>query len=208
MSFYERYVLSKIIDRGMRDKRFARLRKDLLPRAEGVVLDVGMGSGANLPFYDSARVELVYGLEPSPSMRDLSRKAIDVAPFEVKLLEAGAESIPLENDTVDTAVLTFVLCTIPNPAAALAEIQRVLKPNGLLLYCEHGAAGPGATLKIQRALTPVWKRLAGGCHLARPIPELISDGDFNLSIEQSGYVRGIPRIGGFVYRGEARAATD
>lgn len=181
-------------------------RAKLVPGASGVVLDVGTGAGPNLQFYDPAKVTRVIGAEPSAGMRRKAAKAIQAAPVAVELVDAGAEALPLADDSVDTAVLTFTLCSIPDPGPALAEIRRVLKPEGRLLFCEHGLAPDEGVAKWQKRLEPVWKRIAGGCHLARPMDRLIEGGGFAITRLEAGYIPGTPKFAGYDYLGEARPA--
>jgi ubiquinone/menaquinone biosynthesis C-methylase UbiE len=163
-----------------------------------------MGGAPNLPFYDPGKVELIWGLEPSEGMRKLARKNLRRSPIEVNWISLPAGEIPLEDESVDTVLLTYTLCTIPDWQAALRQMRRVLKPEGKLIFCEHGAAPDATVRRWQTRLTPGWKKIAGGCHLDRPIPEYIETGGFRITEMDAAYLRGVPRIAGFNYWGIAR----
>ena len=184
MGFYQEQIVPVLINLAMRQKNLAAYRGRVVPAAEGRVLEIGIGSGLNLPFY-SPNVQRVIGLDPSAKLLAMARRA--ERSERVELLEASAEQIPLENATVDTVVMTWSLCSIPDPAQALREIRRVLRPGGRLLFVEHGRAPDPNVVWWQDRLTPVWKRLAGGCHLNRAIAPLI---------EAAGFaVKGVRAIG-------------
>ncbi len=140
MSFYERYCLPHVINMACGASNIQKQREKVVPLAEGRVLEIGMGSGLNLPFYDKEKVELVWGLEPSEGMRKKAQVRLQQAPFEVRLLDLPGEEISLDDDSVDTVVLTYTLCTIPDWKTALQQMRRVLKPGGTLIFCEHGEA--------------------------------------------------------------------
>jgi len=179
---------------------FSAQRALLLPQASGTVLEVGFGSGLNLPFYDPSRVEGLVAVEPALASLLRARPRIEAAPFTVETLLTGAETLPLADASIDTVVLTFVLCTLPDPAAAFAEIRRVLRPGGQLLFCEHGLAPEASVQRWQQRLDPLWSRLAGGCHLSRPIPQLLEQGGFRVTSLDTGYIAPW-RPGSYVYRG-------
>lgn len=214
MGFYENRVLPRIIDWACGVKAAQRQRRRVVPKARGRVLEIGMGSGHNLRFYDPARVEMVWGLEPSEGMRRLLEPRIAGAPFEVRLLDLPGEEIPLEDDSADTVLTTFTLCTIPDPAAALAQMRRVLKPGGTLLFLEHGEAPDPNVHRWQRRAEPRWRKLFGGCHLTRPIPQLVENAGFKIREVEAGYLEETNRkyvpdmlkIAGYEYRGSAEIA--
>ncbi|CBV43193.1 class I SAM-dependent methyltransferase [Halomonas elongata] len=203
MSFYENRVLPHLLHLACGNKVIERQRAALVPEAQGRVLEVGMGSGLNLPHYDPRRVELVWGLEPSAGMRRKARRGVADAPFEVRWLDLPGEEIPLETDSVDTVVLTYTLCTIPDWHRALEQIRRVLKPNGRLLFCEHGMAPDEAVRQWQDRADPWWGRMAGGCHLNRAIPDLIERTGFGIQDLEAGYLPKVPKFVGFHFRGVA-----
>jgi len=167
-----------------------RQRQKVVPQAHGEVLEIGIGSGLNLPFYDAARVSKVWGLEPSPEMRAMAAKAAAAVPIEVEMLAFAGHEIPLEDRSVDTVVTTYTLCTIPDTADALQQMRRVLRPGGELLFCEHGVAPDRSVRRQQDFINPLWRRLGGGCNLNRAIPELIEAGGFELSRLETMYIPG------------------
>lgn len=203
MSFYEDKILPHCIDRACSLSRIMNKRSRVVPRARGRVLEVGMGSGTNLRFYDPERVELVYGLEPSTGMRRKAAKNLEQAPVPVEWLDLPGEQAPLDDDSVDTVLLTFTLCSIGDWRAALSEMHRVLKPQGTLLFCEHGRAPEAGVQRWQDRLTPIWKRIGGGCHLNRPMNELITEGGFQITELDAEYLDQTPKFVGYLYSGEA-----
>lgn len=200
---YERYVLPRVLDSVCGSDRVSVYRAKVIPRAQGEILEIGMGSGTNLPFYDPAKVTHVWGLEPAAAMRQRAQTRVDAAPFPVAWLDLPGEAIPLPAASVDTIVLTFTLCTIPDWEQALAEMHRVLRPGGKLLFCEHGLAHDLSVQRWQQRLNPIWKPCAGGCHLNRSTAECLEVGGFDIIDLQQEYMRGAPRFAGFISWGEA-----
>lgn len=203
MGFYNERILPHLIDKSCSLGGIMKLRAQLIPEASGKVLEVGMGSGINLSLYDAERVKLVYGLEPSEGMRRKAETNLRKSPVPVEWLGLPGEKIPLDDNVVDTVVLTFTLCTIPGAQAALEQMFRVLKPGGVLLFLEHGESPDTSVRKWQDRITPAWKKLAGGCHLNRPISALISDAGFEISALENLYVPKAPKIAGYIYKGRA-----
>jgi ubiquinone/menaquinone biosynthesis C-methylase UbiE len=201
-SFYERRILPRLIDFGMRSKRLEALRERVAGAAEGRVLEIGIGSGLNLPFY-RREVEAVLGVDPSPELLAKARAQAAWVHFPVELRRAGAEDLPLDDASVDHVVMTWTLCSVAEPARALAEIRRVLRPGGALLFVEHGRAPEPAVARWQDRLTPLWRRCAGGCHLNRPIERLIGAAGLRLAELDTGYLVEGPRAWTFHYRGRA-----
>ena len=175
MGFYDHHIAPRIVNLACGLKDAERQRQKVVPRAKGRVLEVGMGSGHNLPFYDPDQVEMVWGLEPGETMRNMARPKAERVPFDVEFLDLPGEEIPLEDDSADTVLTTFTLCTIPDAAAALAQMRRVLKPSGELIFLEHGEAPDERVRRWQHRIEPVWKPLAGGCHITRRIPDMLKD---------------------------------
>jgi ubiquinone/menaquinone biosynthesis C-methylase UbiE len=211
MGFYERHVLPYILDVACGQKAIRRQREKVLGRARGAVLEIGMGSGHNLPLYDPEKVEMVWALEPAARMRALAEPKAKRVPFEVRFLDLPGEEIPLADRSVDTVVTTYTLCTIPDARRALLQMRRVLKPGGELVFLEHGDAPDQDVRRWQRRIERVWKRLFGGCHLTRPIPRLIEQAGFRILDIDTMYVPGlyvpsvaITKIGAFEYWGGAR----
>lgn len=203
MGFYDEKILPTLIDVGCSLEPAMALRRKLVPEARGRVLEVGMGSGINLALYNPDQVEFVWGLEPSPGMRHKARSNIANSPVEVRLLDLPGEQIPLEDNSVDTVLLTFTLCTIPDWQAALAQMYRVMKPGARLLFCEHGRADSPALQKWQDRITPLWKKCFGGCHLNRPIASLIEEGGFTIHSLENFYMEKGPKFVGYMYFGHA-----
>ena len=204
MSFYEQHVLPHLINCACGSPPILKLRSQIVPKAEGVVLEVGMGSGINLPFYDQSKVEYVWGLEPSLGMRNKAAQNLKSSSVNVRWLDLPGEKIPLEEDSVDTVLLTFTLCTIPDTSLALKQMRRVLKPGGKLLFCEHGQAEHHKVCSWQNRLNPLWSKLAGGCQLNRKMDELIRNAGFEIEHLKTFYVPKTPRFAGYIYFGEAR----
>jgi ubiquinone/menaquinone biosynthesis C-methylase UbiE len=182
-------------------KNVREQREKVVPRAAGTVLEIGIGSGLNMAHYDKAKVTKIIGLDPSLQMQAKAKKRIADAGLEVELIGLSAEKIPLEDESVDTVLVTYTLCTIPEPVSALREMNRVLKPDGKLVFSEHGRAPDENVRRWQDRLTPYWKKLSGGCHLNRDILNLLSDGGFSSDDLQSMYLEG-PRPMTFNYWGE------
>lgn len=205
MSLYSKYFLPYFLDLALRNREAVRLRRKWIPRARGRVLEVGIGSGLNLPFY-SREVERVWGADPSPELLRMARRRTSQLPFEVEFLPQSAEAVlPIDSAVADTVVITWSLCSIENPLAALYEARRVLKPGGQLVFVEHGRSPDARVAVWQDRLTPVWRRLVGGCTLNRPIGELVTGAGFRLSELTTGYIPG-PRPMTYMYEGSARIA--
>ena len=182
----------------------ARLRAMQIPAARGTVLEVGIGSGLNVPFYTSA-VTRLYGVDPSAELLAMARGRAAAAPFPVELLEQDADRIPLHDASVDTVVVTWSLCSIAKPEDALREMRRVLKPSGTFIFVEHGLSPDTRVRKWQNLLTPWWRRFAGGCHLNRKMDDLVREAGFTIETLRTEYVPG-PRPLTFMYEGTARKA--
>lgn len=201
--FYEERVLPRLIHAACGGEEIERQRARVVPRARGTVVEIGFGSGLNLAHYDPARVERIWAVEPSPGMRRMAGTRRGAGAPEVTLLGASAEAIPLDSASADTVVLTFTLCSIPRPDRALAEMRRVLRPGGMLLFCEHGEAPDPPVQRWQQRLTPLWSKIGGGCHLDRPIGRLLEQGRFELEDLEQGYLPRMPRFAGYHYWGRA-----
>jgi len=202
MSFYAEVILPRLCHLAMRNRDLLPYRRRTVEAAQGRVLEIGIGSGINLPFYRSPVTELI-GLEPSPALLAMARRAMAETNIPVRLIDAGAEAIPLDDHSVDTVVTTWTLCTIPEATKALREVRRVLRPRGHLLFVEHGLAPDRGVRRWQDILTPAWKRVSGGCHLNRPIRGLVEGTGFKLVSLETGYMRG-PKPMTFMYQGSAR----
>jgi len=202
MGFYERRILPHVINLACGVKPVRYQRQKVVPKATGRVLEIGIGSGLNLPFYDPAKVEKLWGLEPAAEIRRMAERKAAGAPFPIEFIGLPGETIPLETGSVDTVVTTYTLCTIDDAVTALREMRRVLRPGGQLLFSEHGRAPDAAVRRWQDRLTPTWRRIAGGCRLNRDIPALLREGGFTVERLETMYVPG-PRPLTFTYWGAA-----
>jgi ubiquinone/menaquinone biosynthesis C-methylase UbiE len=202
MRFYQDQIVPLLINWSMRQRNLTVYRSHIIPTAEGRVLEIGIGSGLNLPFY-SRNVAHVIGLEPSARLLAMARQVEEAGCGSLELIEGSAEAIPLMDASIDTVVTTWTLCSIPDAPRALRDMRRVLRPGGRLLFVEHGRAPDANVVWWQDRLTPVWKRLGGGCHLNRAIGTLIKDAGFQFDRLETGYMRG-PKPMTFMYEGSAR----
>jgi len=201
-NWYERHILPAALDIACGMPMISRMRQLVVPQAEGRVLEVGIGTGLNLRYYDKSRVSHITGLDPSLQLHPLARERIAQAGLPVELIGLSAARIPLPDACFDTVLITYTLCTIPDASAALLEMRRVLAPTGKLLFCEHGRAPDASVQRWQERLQPLWGPLAGGCHLGRDIPALLTGAGFALTNPQTRYLPG-PRPFTFHYWGEA-----
>lgn len=202
---YDRYILPKLLTCACSSPPMMRQRAKVVPKASGRVLELGIGMGLNLGFYDTSQVDAVVGVDPAPELRALALAAPRPANLQVEVEDGTAEALPFPDASFDTVVCTFTLCSVHTPAAALAEARRVLKPGGRFLFCEHGLAPDPGVAKWQRRVEPIWKRLAGGCHLTRPIASAIEQSGFRLDWTETMYVPRTPRIAGWNEWGAALA---
>jgi ubiquinone/menaquinone biosynthesis C-methylase UbiE len=204
VNFYDRWVLPPILDLAMRQSQLSKYRREVIASAGGRVLEVGVGSGLNFPFYGKD-VEIVVGLDPSPRLLTLACRRAAAAGPRIALLQGSAAAIPLADRTMDMVVMTWTLCSIADPRAALREMRRVLRPNGRLLFVEHGLAPEPGVERWQHRLTPIWRQVAGGCHLDRKIDDLVRSAGFNLTNLRTEYADG-PRPMTYMYLGSAQPA--
>lgn len=204
--FYGTHILPVLTDLAMRNKGATAERTRWVPLATGVVLEVGAGSGLNFAHY-TPQVRVIYALDPSAELRRRAGPRARRARVPIEFLAAAAESIPLPDASVDTVVTTWTLCTIADTRRALHEMGRVLRGDGRLIFVEHGRAPDPRVVRWQDRLTPVWRRIAGGCHLNRPIAQLIEAAGFEIAELERGYGRG-PRVGAYLYRGVARLGAS
>lgn len=201
MGFYGDVLLSRLCHLAMRNRQLLPYRRRAIGLAQGRVLEIGVGSGLNLPFYGASVCELL-ALEPNPQLIAMAQRSADASAMSVKFVEASAEAIPLDDDSVDTVVTTWTLCTVPQASSAIAEMRRVLRPSGRLVFVEHGLAPDKGVRWWQHRLTPAWRCISGGCHLNRPIADMIEDGGFRIDRLETGCMPG-PRPFAFMYEGSA-----
>ena len=205
MGFYDRYILPSLIQCACSSKPIMKQREKVIPLAEGRILEVGCGTGTNFGLYDAAKVDHLFALEPAPEMITKAEKVAAGLPgLDVSFLEAGGEAVPLGDNSVDTVVFTFTLCTIPDWAGSIQEARRVLKPGGRLLFSEHGGSPDEGIAKWQRRLEPIQKALAGGCHLTRVPPDMLKSNGFEVDELHAMYLPGTPKPLGYAYWGHAR----
>lgn len=203
MGLYDKYILPHLLKVAMGQQNITDQRTKAVPLAQGRVLEIGLGAGHNIPHYNSAQVDVVYGLEPSAEMRAIAAPLIESAEVEVELLDSSAEDIPLESGSVDTVLTTFTLCTVGDTQAALASMRRVLKPGGRLVFCEHGISPDPSIRKWQERINPIWRPLGGGCNINRDIPKLLTDSGFHIEALETGYLPQTPRVLSYNYWGHA-----
>jgi ubiquinone/menaquinone biosynthesis C-methylase UbiE len=205
VSFYREWVLPYLVHLSMRQPTLIPYRRRVISKAGGRILEIGFGSGLNLPFYTTNATQII-GLEPSPRLLSMVTQATGSEHPSTRLVEASAEAIPLDDQSIDTVVTTWTLCTIPDVRRALEEMRRVLKPEGCLLFVEHGRSPDAGVRRWQDRLNPIWKPVAGGCHLNRPIRELIEGSGFRIEQMDTGYGQG-PRPMTFMFEGLARPVS-
>ena len=206
MGFYDKHILPRFINCACGTKPVMKQREKIVPQASGTVLEIGIGTGLNLPYYDAAKVERLIGLDPSEDSWKLAGERAAHLDFDVEFIGLPGEQIPLGDDSVDTVLVTFSLCTIPDPVSALRGMARVLRPGGNLFFCEHGCAPDSSVRKWQDRLDPLWGKIAGGCHLNRNIPELLGEGGFHVTEMNTAYLPGTPRFAGYNFWGTALQA--
>ncbi len=202
MNFYNKYILPKLLHYEMQKKEMELCRPDVVTKASGAVLEIGFGSGLNLPFYKN--VAKLYALDPSRELFKIARERVEKAPFLVEHLPVSAEKIPLADNSVDFVVSTWTLCSIPHVEEALKEIRRVLKPSGKYLFIEHGKSPKIFAAKMQKFLTPASEKVAGGCRLNREIDKLISAAGFKFE-KLEKFQQGNKFLD-FIYKGAATVA--
>ncbi len=204
LNVYEKYLLPRLLNCLCSAKPVRYQREKVVPGAQGVVLEVGIGSGLNIPFYNVAKVERVIGLDPSVELNALARCVAAEHCVPVELMLGDAQAIALAENSVDTVLVTYTLCTIPDALSACREMLRVLKPNGRLIFCEHGIAPDVSVARWQARIDPLWGLLAGGCHLNRDIPRLLTDAGFELQNLEQMYLPSTPRFAGYNFWGSAQ----
>ena len=204
-AFYEQRILPLLVDRAMRQRPLEPFRREVVSPARGRVLEVGVGSGLNLPLYGHA-VDALLGLDPSSRLLSMARRRVAPGGAPLRLLQASATDIPLADGSVDTVILTWTLCSIPDPVAALREMRRVLAPGGTLRFVEHGLSPLPRVRSWQRRLTPIWRRFAGGCHLDRKVDDLLREAGFEISELRTEYAAG-PRPLTYMYTGCAQPSA-
>jgi len=202
-SLYNRYLVPKILDVCCSTKPIKYQRNKIVPHAKGIVLEIGIGSGLNLPFYNGSIVKKIYGLDPSEELNEIARKNASSTKLDIDFIISGAEEIKLPSNSVDTVLITYTLCTIPEFKSALREIKRVLRNDGIMLFCEHGLAPDKNVKKWQNRINPLWGKLFGGCNINRNIPHIIQDSGLNIKKLEQMYLPSTPKIVAYNFWGVA-----
>ena len=203
MGFYSTHVLPRLLDLSCGVGPITHQRRKVVPHARGEVVEIGIGSGLNLPFYDAAKVASVIGVDPDTHLWARGAERARAADFPVEHRALSGEALPLDSDSADTVVVTYALCTIADPVAALREMARVLRPGGEILFTEHGRAPDAGVARWQARIDPVWKRIAGGCHSGRDIPALFRQAGLEFAWMDEMYIPG-PKVLAYNYWGAAR----
>ncbi|MDA7696975.1 class I SAM-dependent methyltransferase [Gammaproteobacteria bacterium] len=201
MGLYDKYILPKFLNCACGSKPINYQRQKVVPLAKGKVLDIGIGSGLNIPFYNSDKIDKVIGIDPSHELIDLAKELANDSKASIELVIGNAESIPYPDNFFDTVLVTYTMCTIPNVAIANKEMWRVLKDDGRLIFCEHGLAPDKKISKWQNRIDPFWGKIAGGCHLNRDIQKLITDAGFSFESLDKMYIPSTPKFAGYNYWG-------
>ena len=202
--FYEKYVLPKIINCACGTKPILIQRQKIVPSASGVILEIGVGSGVNIPYYSNSNVKKLIGLDLQQDNWDQAYKIAKKSNISIDLLQGDGEELPIPNNSIDTVLITYTMCTIPNVLRTLAEIKRVLNSEGKLLFCEHGLAPDKNVQKWQNKLNPIWKKCLGGCNLNRNIPKLVLKSGFSFESINEMYIPSTPKFVGYNYWGAAK----
>ena len=203
MGLYHKYVLPKIIDWTCKQSPNTKQRQKVVPLASGSVLEIGVGSGLNIPFYNASNVKHLTAIDPSLELWNKNATDLDSMPFDIEFIQAFAEDLPADNNSFDTVVFTYTLCSIPDTAKAMGEIKRVLKETGKIIFCEHGKAPDKNIQKWQNLLNPAWKLLGGGCSLNKDIPLIFKSNGLKITKMDAMYIPGW-KPGSFNYWGTAQ----
>jgi SAM-dependent methyltransferase len=207
MSWYGRWILPRVLEAACSTKMVGEQRAKIVGLARGVVLEPGIGGGLNLPFYEPTQISKLIGVDPSVELGNKAKQRSSAVGFPVQLYSQSAELDAVDPGSVDTVVLTYTLCTVPSPARVLAAARRALKPDGTLLFCEHARAPDRGVRAWQHRIEPLWKSLAGGCHLTRDAAQHIRDAGFDIAAIEEHYVDQAPRFAGFHQIGRASKAS-
>ncbi|MXQ10210.1 class I SAM-dependent methyltransferase [Microvirga makkahensis] len=206
MGIYSRFIGPKLVSCLCSMDDIMAERERIVPLASGEVLEIGMGPGLNLPLYNPLSVTKVIGVDPNDAFLHLGETRHRNSRVPLEILHAPAEALPLMDCTIDTAVITYTLCTVEDPHRALREVRRVLKPEGKVLFLEHGLSPEEDVARWQRRLNPIWRSLAVGCNLTRPVAELLQQAGFSIRDMEEYYLGGAPRVLSFHCRGIAQVS--
>jgi len=203
MSFYEKYILPRFLNCACASEPITHQRKKVVPLAEGKILEVGIGSGLNLPFYNKSKIIEIWGIDPSEELNAMAKRVATEENINVKFITSGAEDIPFPDNYFDTVLITYTMCTIPSVLKANEEMRRVLKSGGKMIFCEHGVSPDESIKKWQKRLNSIWGKIAGGCNINRDIPMLIKSSGFKIVMMDEMYLPKTPKIAGYNYWGYA-----
>jgi|SRR5210317_120784 ubiquinone/menaquinone biosynthesis C-methylase UbiE len=203
MSFYEKYILPRFLNCACASEPITYQRKKVVPLAEGKILEVGIGSGLNLPFYNKSKIIEIWGIDPSEELNAMAKRVATEENINVKFITSGAEDIPFPDNYFDTVLITYTMCTIPSVLKANEEMRRVLKSGGKMIFCEHGVSPDESIKKWQKRLNSIWGKIAGGCNINRDIPMLIKSSGFKIVMMDEMYLPKTPKIAGYNYWGYA-----
>ena len=203
MSFYEKYILPRFLNCACASEPITYQRKKVVPLAEGKILEVGIGSGLNLPFYNKSKIIEIWGIDPSEELNAMAKRVATEENINVKFITSSAEDIPFPNNYFDTVLITYTMCTIPSVLRANEEMRRVLKSGGKMIFCEHGVSPDESIKKWQKRLNSIWGKIAGGCNINRDIPMLIKSSGFKIVMMDEMYLPKTPKIAGYNYWGYA-----
>jgi ubiquinone/menaquinone biosynthesis C-methylase UbiE len=203
MSFYEKYILPRFLNCACASEPITYQRKKVVPLAEGKILEVGIGSGLNLPFYNKSKIIEIWGIDPSEELNAMAKRVAAEENINVKFITSSAEDIPFPNNYFDTVLITYTMCTIPSVLRANEEMRRVLKSGGKMIFCEHGVSPDESIKKWQKRLNSIWGKIAGGCNINRDIPMLIKSSGFKIVMMDEMYLPKTPKIAGYNYWGYA-----
>jgi ubiquinone/menaquinone biosynthesis C-methylase UbiE len=203
MSFYEKYILPRFLNCACASEPITYQRKKVVPLAEGKILEVGIGSGLNLPFYNKSKIIEIWGIDPSEELNAMAKRVAAEENINVKFITSSAEDIPFPNNYFDTVLITYTMCTIPSVLKANEEMRRVLKSGGKMIFCEHGVSPDESIKKWQKRFNSIWGKIAGGCNINRDIPMLIKSSGFKIVMMDEMYLPKTPKIAGYNYWGYA-----
>ena len=205
---YDKYILPYVLNCTCGQKPFVKQRQKLVPMAKGKVLEVGIGSGLNMPYFDTSKIISVVGIDPSEELIQLAEKRIDDSMPDVDFVISKAEELQFNDNTFDTVLITYTMCTVDDVSASLMQIKRVLKSDGQLLFCEHGLAPDEKIVKWQNRINKFWPTISGGCNINKNIPHLIGEAGFTISNMEQMYLPKTPKILGYNYWGTALKAEQ
>lgn len=205
-SWYDEHIVPRIIQCACSSPAIMALREKVVPLAQGKVFEIGCGGGINQRYYDSAKVTAFSGMDPSAKGLEFARAAAAQKGWNANIRQGVGEEIPFADESFDCVVCTFTLCSVTDQARTLAELRRILRPGGRLFYAEHGRAPDASIQAWQRRIEPVWKRIAGGCHLTRPIGDAIEAGGFRVMTLGERYTPRMPKFAGWMEWGQATKA--